>query len=132
MDYKGAGGTSGGAGKFVIGLLMFMVGIYLLLKNINVSNSFSLGYGIFNAGGFSVTSGMILIPFILGVGMIFFNYRNIIGWVLAAGSIALFIIGIITSIHFSLNYMSSFDLIMILVLMVGGLGLFLSSLRSSR
>ena len=35
-----------------------------------------------------------------------------------------------TSIRFSLHGMSAFDLIMIFILMFGGLGLFLSSLRN--
>jgi len=38
--------------------------------------------------------------------------------------------GIISSLEFQLRNMSAFELIMILVLLVGGIGLFLSSFKS--
>jgi hypothetical protein len=40
------------------------------------------------------------------------------------------VFGIISSINFRLRSMSSFELITIIVLAVGGLGLFLSSLKN--
>jgi hypothetical protein len=39
------------------------------------------------------------------------------------------IVGVITSVRFRLAHMTAFELLTILVLMIGGLGLFLSSLR---
>ncbi|QHT66735.1 hypothetical protein GXP67_08710 [Rhodocytophaga rosea] len=131
MSFKGAGGTAGGTGRFFLGLIMFLVGGYLLLDAIQVNNNFYMGYGLFSVGRFQVTSGLIMIPFMIGVGMIFFNTSNYIGWLLAAGSLALLIFGVIASTHFSLRPMSAFELIMILVLLMGGIGLFLSSFRNS-
>jgi hypothetical protein len=130
MAVNGAGGTSGGIGKFFIGIAMFVAGMYLLLKNIYVQHSFGFGSQFFNVGGLSVTSGMILIPFIIGVAVLFFNSKNILGWILAIGSVVLLIVGVISSIHFTLAGMSAFDILMILVLVAGGLGLFLSSFRN--
>lgn len=46
------------------------------------------------------------------------------------GSITALIFGIISSVRFSLRTMSSYDLIVILVLAIGGLGLFLRSLKA--
>ena len=132
---QGAGGTSGGIGQFLIGLTMMVGGFYLLLNAITVSSRFGLGnriYGFSSMGNnFSITSGMVMIPFIFGVGIVFYNSRNILGWLLSLGSITALIFGVITSIHFTFKSMSAFDLIVILVLAVGGLGLFLRSLRSS-
>lgn len=70
-----------------------------------------------------------MIPFMIGIGMVFYNSKNYLGWALAAGSVGLLILGVITSVHFTLRQMTAWELILILVLMVGGLGLFLSSLR---
>ncbi len=129
----GAGGTSGGIGTFFLGLIMLCVGVYLLLNAITVTTHFGLGMRLysFNAmgGRFGLTSGSILIPFMFGVGLIFYNAKNWIGWVLAAGSLAALVVGVIMSIQFSFRSMSAFDLIVILVLAVGGLGLLLRSLR---
>jgi hypothetical protein len=131
---KGAGGTSGGLGQFFVGLIMMCGGFYMLLNAINVTSSFGMGmrlYGFSAMGGnYNITSGMIMIPFMFGVGLIFYNSRNILGWILSIGSIAGLIFGVISSIRFSFRTMTSFDLIVILVLAMGGLGLFLRSLKS--
>lgn len=131
---KGAGGTSGGVGTFFIGLTMMIGGFYLLLNAISVSSNFGLNRSLYNfsgmGGNYAITSGVVMIPFIFGIGIIFYNSRNIIGWVLTLGSITALIFGVIASIHFSFKSMSAFDLIAILVLAMGGLGLFLKSLKS--
>lgn len=131
---KGAGGTSGGLGQFFIGLIMMCGGFYMLLNAITVTSSFGMGmrlYGFSAMGGsYNVTSGMIMIPFIFGIGLIFYNSKNILGWILSIGSITALIFGVISSIRFSFRTMTSFDLIVILVLAMGGLGLFLRSLKA--
>ncbi|TPH13379.1 hypothetical protein [Litorilituus lipolyticus] len=131
---KGAGGTSGGLGQFFIGLVMMCGGFYMLLNAITVTSSFGMGmrlYGFSAMGGsYNITSGMIMIPFIFGVGLIFYNSKNILGWILSIGSVTALIFGVISSIRFSFRTMTSFDLIVILVLAMGGLGLFLRSLKA--
>jgi hypothetical protein len=126
----GAGGTPGGTGRFFLGLIMLMAGIYLFLGSIQVSNSFSLGYGLFSLGGLRVTPGLVLIPFLLGVGLIFYNARNVWGWVCTAASVVMLIFGVLASLQFHLRPLSALELLMLLVLMGGGLGLSLSALRN--
>lgn len=132
---KGAGGTNGGVGEFLMGLVMMSGGGYMLLNSIMVTTSFGYGmrlYGFSAFGGsYAVTSGMVMIPFMFGVGMIFYNSRNLFGWILALGSIVALVFGVISSIQFTFKAMSAFDLIVILVLSVGGLGLFLRSLKNA-
>ncbi len=132
---KGAGGTEGGIGQFFLGFVMMCGGFYMLLNAIVVTSSFGFGarlYGWPGMGGSTgITGGMLMIPFILGVGMIFYNYKNYFGWLLAVGALAALIIGVIASVQMNLRSMSAFELIVILVLAIGGLGLFLRSLRSA-
>jgi len=131
---RGAGGTSGGLGHFFIGLIMMCGGFYMLLNAITVTSSFGMGmrlYGFSAMGStYNITSGMIMIPFIFGVGLIFYNSKNVLGWVLSIGSITGLIFGVISSIRFSFKTMTSFELVVILVLAIGGLGLFLRSLKT--
>lgn len=129
MPYRGAGGTNGGEGSFLIGLIMMIAGGYLLLRSIAVMPQFGMGSRIFGLGGFPVTTGMVLLPFIFGVGLIFYNSRNWVGWLLAGGALIALVFGVIASINFQFVRMSAFDLLVILVLFVGGIGLFLRSLR---
>lgn len=129
MEIKGAGGTEGGVGRFFLGLVMMIAGGYLFLNSIRVTQSFHLGYGLYRIGGFNLTGGMVLVPFIFGIGMVFYNSKNYIGWILAVGSLIMLAFGVITSISFRFSHMSAFELIVILVLFIGGIGIFLSSLR---
>ena len=128
---KGAGGTSGGTGQFFLGLFMMCGGFYLLLNGIVVSSSFGLATRLFGIGGVGITGGIVLIPLIIGVAMIFYNARSALGWLLAVASLAAMIFGVIASLSLNLRTMTAFELICILVLAFGGLGLFLRSLRSS-
>ena len=127
---RGAGGSDGGTGTFLIGLIMMIGGGYMLLNGIIVRPNFGFGSRVFGIGGFPITSGMILIPFMFGIGMIFYNSKNWIGWLLAGGSLVALIFGVIANMTLQLARMSAFDLIVILVLLVGGIGLFLRSLRA--
>ena len=131
VKVKGAGGTEGGVGQFMMGFLMMCGGGYMLFNAIRVTTNFGMGYSLYRfGGGFSISSGMIMIPFMFGVGMIFYNSRNVIGWLLSVGSLAALVFGVISSIQFRMASMSAFDLIVILVLLVGGIGLFLRSLHN--
>ncbi|MFQ1699493.1 hypothetical protein ACJ5NV_02745 [Loktanella agnita] len=127
---RGAGGSAGGTGSFLIGIIMMIGGGYLLLDGIVVRPNFGLGARAFGIGGVSITSGMILIPFMFGVGMIFYNSKNWMGWLLAGGSLVALVFGVIANMTLQLDRMTAFDLITILVLLVGGIGLFLRSLRA--
>ncbi|MEY4590056.1 MAG: hypothetical protein RL497_2132 [Pseudomonadota bacterium] len=131
---RGAGGTSGGVGQFFLGFIMMCAGFYLLLNAISVHSSFSLGSVLFRipigSSQAGISSGMILVPFMIGIGMVFYQSKNILGWLLTIGALAAMIIGVISSLHFALRSMSAFELISILVLAIGGLGLFLRSLRA--
>ncbi len=129
MGRRGAGGTNGGVMRFLVGIAMIIGGGYLFFSSITVVNNFSLGYRLYRVGNLSVTSGMVLIPFLFGVGMIFYNSKNWFGWMLSLGSLLALTLGVISSISFRLQSMSAFELLTILVLGVGGIGIFLSSLR---
>lgn len=116
------------AGRFIMGFIMFVGGLYLILNEIRVEPMFGYGRSLFHVGGVGVTSGYIMLIFMLGVGVLFFNGKNPLGWLLTAGSLVALIFGVIASVNFSLAYLSAFDLIVILVLLAGGLGLLLSSI----
>jgi hypothetical protein len=123
----GAGGSPGGLAPFFLGIAMTIAGGYLLLNALRVLHGF--GGGLYSIGGFNVTGGMILIPFIIGTGIIFYDATKWYGWALAAGSLLALIIGAVASVRFSFEGMTAFDLILILVLFFGGMGLVLRSVR---
>ncbi|OUS30098.1 hypothetical protein A9Q99_06340 [Gammaproteobacteria bacterium 45_16_T64] len=127
---RGAGGTNGGIGRFLMGLTMMVAGSYMFLNAIHVTYAFGFSTSFMRVGGMSLTGGMVLVPFIFGIGIIFYNSKNFIGWGLAAASLIMLAFGVISSVKFRLDNMTSFDLLVILTLMVGGIGMFLSSLKT--
>lgn len=132
MAHRGAGGSEGGSLQFLLAVAMMIGGGYLLLSRINVQPNFGFGSRAFNFGGINVTTGMIFIPFMIGVGIMFYDSRKWFGWLLTFGSLLAMIFGVIANLNVHLQRMSAFDLIVILVLLVGGLGLLLNSLRGVR
>jgi hypothetical protein len=130
MPFQGAGGTKGGTGRFFMGLIMMIAGGYLFFNAIRVNHFFTMGYVIYGFGSVKLTTGMVLIPLVFGIGLIFYDSDKIIGWILSIAALVMMVFGVLSSLQFSMRSMSAFELIMILILMVGGLGLFLSSLRN--
>jgi hypothetical protein len=134
MKMQGAGGTPGGIGSFILGFLMMCIGFYLLMQSIIVTRTFGLGMGLFHfaffGGPMTITSGMILIPLMFGIGMLFYNSGSVVGWALFIGSLAALVAGVLMNLEISIRTMTLFDLLTILVLFIGGIGLFLRSLRS--
>ncbi|HEU4750321.1 MAG TPA: hypothetical protein VFT54_04620 [Acidimicrobiia bacterium] len=126
---KGAGGTRGGVGAFLLGAAMTIAGGYLLLTSLHVVNGF--GGGLFGFGGFRVTGGMIMILFVIGIGFVFYDSSKWYGWALAAGSLLALVVGAIASVRFAFDGMSAFDLIVVLILLFGGIGLVLRSVKES-
>lgn len=128
---RGAGGSNGGELSFLIGLMMMIAGFYLLLSSISIDSRFGFGMRLYGFGSLGITSGMLMIPFIIGVIFIFYNSKNYLGWLLCVGTVVALIVGVLARSQFRFASMSAFDLMLILILSFGGLGLFIRSLRSN-
>jgi multisubunit Na+/H+ antiporter MnhF subunit len=121
-DRRGAGGTPGGVGEFLIGLVMAVVGGYLLTNQVTVTGGFGTlwGYSSF---------GLSLVPFLLGVAILFWNGRSILGWLLLLAGLGIILAGILMNLHIYFQPTSLFNTLMMLVLLAGGVGLLARSLR---
>jgi uncharacterized protein len=120
---RGAGGTPGGVGQFFIGLTMAVVGVYLLLNQVQVTTSF-WNFGRF--GGFGPT----LLPLLVGVGVLFYNGKSVIGWLLTALGLAIILAAVLMNLDIYFRQTTLFNTIVMLGLLFGGLGLIARSLRS--
>ena len=127
---RNAGGTPGGAGSFFVGLGLMIIGGYLFLKSVYVSYGLSLWGPLASVYGWDLNGGIILIPAMIGVAMIFRSGGSVIGWLLAVGSVLALVAGIVASLRFSLHGMSLLDLLVVLGVFAAGAGLFARSLRS--
>lgn len=120
--FRGAGGTSGGTGQFLLGLAMAIGGGWLLTNQVTVTSGYWL-IGGYNAFGLS------LLPLLFGIGLLFFNGRSVIGWLLTLAGAVIILFGIITNLHIYFQPASLFNTIIMLVLLAGGIGLVARSLK---
>ena len=121
---NGAGGTPGGIGQFFIGLMCAVAGGWLLTNQVHVSTGG--GWYLWGMNGF----GLSLIPFILGVGMIFFNGKSIAGWLLLAAGLVIVFVGILSNLQIYFRSTSLFNTLMMFGLLAAGIGLLAASLKS--
>ncbi len=119
------GGTPGGLGHFLIGLAMTCVGGYLLTNQVMVAGAYWSFYG-------TGTFGITLIPMLIGVAMLFWNGRSLVGWLLTVAGALFILAGVIANLHIYFQPTSLFNTIVMLVLLVGGLGLIARALRPYR
>jgi hypothetical protein len=121
--YTDVGGTPGGLGHFLFGLVLLCVGGYLLANRVTVVGSYWSFYG---ANSFGVT----LLPLLFGVGLLFWNGRSAIGWVLTVAGALFILAGVIANLHIYFQPTTLFDTLVMLVMLAGGLGLVARALRS--
>ena len=121
--WEGAGGTRGGVGEFLLGVGMAVAGAYIFASSVIVTSSWWTIWG-YNAFGLS------LVPLILGVGLLFFNGRSKVGWLLLFVGVVIIFSGIIMNLHVYFQPTSLFGTIVMLVLIAGGIGLVARALRA--
>ena len=122
-ERRGAGGTSGGVGEFLLGLGMSVAGAYLLTQRVTVTSGYWTLWG-YNAFGLS------LLPLLFGTGLLFFDGRSIAGWLLTFAGVVIILVGIIANLGVYFQSTSLFNTLVMLVLLAGGLGLVARSLRA--
>src|ERR1700688_2684128 len=119
------GGTPGGLGAFLLGFAMVCVGSYLLTNQVSVVGAYWSFYG-------GSTFGITLIPMLIGIGLMFFNGRSVIGWLLTVAGALFILAGVIANMHIYFQPTSLFNTLVMLILFVGGLGLMARALRPHR
>src|SRR5581483_11585327 len=87
---RNPGGTSGGLGAFLLGLVMAVAGGYLFIDRVTVYTSRWEWFGV---SGF----GMALVPLLFGIFFLFFNGKSIIGWLLTLVGVVIIFAGVIAS-----------------------------------
>jgi hypothetical protein len=120
---RSPGGTPGGLGEFLIGLAMAAAGGYLLTTHVSVTS------GFWTFGGYNAF-GLTLVPFIFGVAILFFNGRSVLGWLLLFVGVVLILTGIIMNLQINFRSANLFELIIMLILLFGGIGILARSFRA--
>ncbi len=124
-SFTDVGGTPGGIRHFLLGFIMACIGGYLLCNQVMIVGSYWSFYG-------ANTFGVTLLPMLFGIGILFWNGRSVIGWLLTFAGGLFILAGVIANLHLYFRPASLFETLVMLTLLVGGLGLIARSMRSHR
>jgi hypothetical protein len=124
MDIQNVGGTPGGTRTFLLGMIMAIAGGYLLFQQVQVGG----GYWTWSAfGGAGRSFGITLLPLLFGIGILFVNGKSFAGRFLTFGGAIVILVGIIANLDIHFQTTSLWNLGIMLVLLVGGIGLVVRS-----
>lgn len=126
MDIHNVGGTPGGTKTFLLGLIMLVVGGYLLFNQVSVNG----GYWRFSlfGQGYGTSFGITLIPLLFGIGILFSNGKSLVGRGLTALGFLAILAGIIMNLDIHFQQTSLWNTLTMLILIVGGMGLIIRSI----
>ena len=68
-------------------------------------------------------------PLVFGIGMLFFDGKSVIGWVLTIGGAVIIFVGILVNLQIYFQPTSLYNTVIMLVLLAGGIGLIARSIR---
>ncbi|HET9621502.1 MAG TPA: hypothetical protein VFP84_09060 [Kofleriaceae bacterium] len=126
MDMKNVGGTPGGLGTFALGLIMAIAGGYLLFQQVQVTGGY---WGWSGLGGAGHSFGITLLPLLFGIGILFVNGKSIVGRLLTFGGALVIVTGVIANLDIHFRQTSLWNVLTMLILLVGGIGLIFRSVR---
>lgn len=124
---RGAGGTPGGIGTFLLGVVLVAAGGWLITNQVIVTGSFNLFGHIFGGSGF----GLTMLPLLAGVGWLFFNGKSIGGWVVTLAGIAMILAAVLMNLQIFWRPTSLFNTVAMWGMLAAGLGLVFRSLRAA-
>lgn len=107
--------------EFLGGLAMLVVGLYLFTNKVTVQSTLFSGY--LSISGMRVNSGLVVLPFIIGIVMIFVKPESFVSKLVAGCGLLIIIVAVIASTTLRLPHISLYEWLLYLILIFGGLGL---------
>lgn len=115
---------------FFLGLLMFGGGLFMVLQNAKVSTSW--GSTFYHIGSWGIPNGLIMLPVLIGIVMLFMMEKKLFGWIVTVLGIIFILLTIIMNLSITWQRTSAFAFIMMFGLVAAGGGLMLKSLFRKR
>jgi hypothetical protein len=113
---------------FAAGLVMLVVGLFIFSQKVIVYSSF---FGGFSISGARFSSGMVVVPLIIGIVWMFAT-DSFLSKVFSALAGLLIVVAVIMSTNLYLRSITLYEWILILVLIFGGLGMLARVLLADR
>ncbi len=123
-DYSGRQNKSGESLQFFIGLVLLGLGLFWVFQTAVVSTAFSP----FMLGRYSIPNGVVIIPLLIGIIMLFFCERRIFGWIVTVIGVLIILLTVILSVRIYFSPTSLFNYILMFGFIAAGCGLLLKTL----
>lgn len=114
--------------SFFIGLLMLGGGLFMIFQNITVSSSWGVGGHFFSIGNFHFANGLIMLPIIIGIAMLFLMDRKIFGWVVLSIGIVIVLLTVLLTTHIRWKSTNAYVFIVMFGFVAAGGGMVLREL----
>ena len=111
--------------EILVGLALFGAGFFMVTHNTVLYSGFTLA----NFIGFTPPFGVVLLPLLIGIGVLFYDDKSLIGWGLSAFGIMIIILGIIMGLRIVFSPVSLFEGILMFGMLFAGAGLLFRVLR---
>lgn len=105
--------------QFVAGVVMLAVGLFIFAQRVHVFSRWGYGWRI---GGLNVSSGLVIVPLIIGIVWMFMT-NSLASKLFSALAFLLIIVSVIMTTQLRIQSMTLYEWILILVLIFGGVGL---------
>src|SRR5947209_9660766 len=125
---RGAGGTPGGVGTFFVGLILTVLGGYLILNQVQVTSSYTF-FGLWG-GNRTAGFGLTMLPLLIGIGVLFFDGKSKLGWILSIAGLLTILAAVLMSLSIHWAPASVFNTLPMLALPAAVLALICASLRA--
>ncbi|MEM7146717.1 MAG: hypothetical protein AAF591_16405 [Verrucomicrobiota bacterium] len=127
------GGTDGGTWQFLVGALLCVVAGWLFFDSVRVVSGGGWVSGMMRGrggGGMGQTTsmGILFVPFVIGLVLLFYNAKLKAGWVLFIVGLAIVVVEMVSRIRFRFDIKST-HLILMIVMFCAGAGFILRSVR---
>lgn len=107
--------------EFYVGLGLLAISLFFILSKTMVSS----GFYAWRIGGFSVSSGLVIVPLLIGIIWLFYNPKSFLAKLVSVFGGIFIIASIVMGIHISFTRTTLFDFIIMIILLGTGIGLLL-------
>jgi len=106
--------------SFLSGLALFILGLFLITQNTIVRTGFSLGWFF---GGYNPPFGLLLLPVIIGVILLFAMKRQTLGWILIGIGLITILAGLLMGLQIYFKPTTLYITILMFACLAAGIGL---------
>lgn len=116
--------------QFFLGFLLLGGGVYWVLNSFEVSSSWGMGY--YSFFGMRITGGVMLIPLLVGIGLLFFMDKKAVGGCVTALGLLIILISMLSSVSFHARYNTLYVYVLMFGMIAAGAGLLIKVLFKKR